>query len=113
MSRYQGKASIASVTRTGAENPPLELRRPIAAWQVAMSDGTHFYVDAGSGEVVARRTGWLRFYDFMWGLHIMDLQTREDSHNPVIVVFAALAALGSVLACVLMARRYVFPPGRR
>ena len=44
----------------------------------ADGDGTHFYVDAGSGEVVARRTRFWRVYDFMWGLHIMDLQGREE-----------------------------------
>src|SRR4029079_1221398 len=43
MSRYRGKAAIASVTRTGADNPPPDLRRPIPAWQVAISDGTRFY----------------------------------------------------------------------
>ena len=45
-----------SVTRTDPARPPLDLRRPIAAWQVAMDDGTHFYVDAAIGEIVARRT---------------------------------------------------------
>ena len=57
-----------------------------------MDDGTHFYVDAGSGEVVARRTRFWRVYDFMWGLHIMDLQGREDTHNPWVVGFALVAA---------------------
>jgi len=102
MSRYRGKAAIASVTRTGADNPPLDLRRPIPAWQVAMSDGTRFYVDAGSGEVVARRTGWWRFYDFMWGLHIMDLQGRENTNNPWVVSFAMLTLLTVLLALVLL-----------
>src|SRR5690606_29057188 len=72
MARYTGKASVAAVTRTNPADPPVDLRRPIAAWQIRMTDGTHFYVDAGSGDVVARRTSWWRFYDFMWGLHIMD-----------------------------------------
>ena len=52
-----------------------------------MGDGTHFYVDAGSGEIVAKRTGWWRFYDFMWGLHIMDPGGREDTHNPFVIGF--------------------------
>jgi len=102
MSRYRGKAAIASVTRTGADNPPLDLRRPIPAWQVAMSDGTRFYVDAGSGEVVARRTGWWRFYDFMWGLHIMDPADREDTHNPWVVTFALISLATVILALILL-----------
>ena len=32
----------------------------------------------------------------MWGLHIMDLQGREETNNPWIVTFAALS-LGMVL----------------
>ena len=67
-----------------------------------MNDGTHFYVDAGSGEIVARRTRFWRVYDFMWGLHIMDLQGREDTHNPWIVSFALLALVMVLLALVLL-----------
>jgi len=100
--RYAGKARIQSVTRTDADHPPLDLRRPIAAWQVRMTDGTHFYVDAGSGEVVARRTSWWRFYDLMWGLHIMDPQTREDTHNPWVIGFGLVALVTTLLALVML-----------
>ena len=94
--RYTGKAKIASVTRLGVGEAPIEYRGPSPTWQVRMSDQTNFYVDAGTGDVVAKRTSWWRFYDLMWGLHIMDLQGREDTHNPWIVSFAALS-LGMVL----------------
>jgi hypothetical protein len=100
--RYTGQARVESATRTDPEHPPIELRRPLAAWKVAMDDGTHFYVDAGSGEIVARRTGWWRFYDLMWGLHIMDLKTREDAHNPLTIGFAIAALAMSLLALVLL-----------
>ena len=102
MARYSGKAKVESVTRTDAKDPPLDLRRPIAAWQIRMSDGTHFYVDAGSGEIVARRTGWWRFYDLMWGLHIMDPAGREDTHNPFVIGFGLLALVSTVLAIILL-----------
>ena len=98
--RYTGKAKVQSATRTDPTAPPMELRRPIAAWRVAMDDGTHFYVDAGSGAIVARRTGWWRFYDLMWGLHIMDLKTREDAHNPLTIGFAIVALALSILAII-------------
>ena len=101
-SRYKGQASVSAVTRTSAEHPPLEFRRPVAAWAVQMSDGTRFYVDAGTGEVLARRTRWWRFYDWMWGLHIMDLDTREDTHNPWIVSFGIAALVTSLLALILL-----------
>ena len=100
--RYKGTAKVRSVTRTDAVNPPLDLRRPIATWKVTMSDSTNFYVDAGSGEIVARRTGWWRFYDFMFGLHIMDLKTREDTSNPLVISFGIAALVMSLLALVLL-----------
>ena len=56
-----------------------------------MDDGAHFYVDAASGQIVATRTRWWRFYDLMWGLHIMDLKTREDAHNPLVIGFGLIA----------------------
>ena len=100
--RYIGAASIASVARTDPDTPPLDLRRPIPAWQVAMDDGAHFYVDARSGEIVATRTRFWRFYDWMWGLHIMDLKTREDTHNPLIIGFAIVALLTTILALAML-----------
>ena len=96
MYRYTGKAKVKEVIRVDAGHPPLELRRPMDGWRVAMDDGTHFYVDGGSGEIIAKRTSWWRFYDFMWGLHIMDLRGREDTNNPWVISFALLA-LGMVL----------------
>ena len=67
-----------------------------------MSDSTHFYVDAGSGAIVATRTRFWRFYDWMWGLHIMDLQGRENTHNPWIVGFGILTLVTTVLALALL-----------
>ena len=67
-----------------------------------MSDGTYFYVDRWTGEIVARRTAWWRIYDFMWGLHIMDLQTREDAHNPWLIGFGIVAAVTTMLALILL-----------
>jgi len=100
--RYTGTARVRSAARTERDRPPIELRRPVAAWNVVMGDGTHFYVDAGSGAIVARRTGWWRFYDLMWGFHIMDLKTREDAHNPLTIGFAIVALAMSGLALALL-----------
>lgn len=100
--RYLGTAKVRAVSRTDPERPPVDFRRPGPAWQVAMDDGTHFYVDAGSGEVVARRTRWWRFYDLMWAFHIMDLETREDTHNPLTIGFGIAALVMALLALVLL-----------
>lgn len=100
--RYKGKARIAAVDRISAEAPPIDFRRKVAAWRVTMEDGTRFYLDNATGEILARRTRWWRFYDLMWGLHIMDLETREDAHNPLLIGFATVSLLTVLLALGLL-----------
>lgn len=101
MARYRGEARVVETSRVAADSPPLELRRAMNGWRIRMSDNTHFYVDGGSGEIVAKRTAWWRIYDFMWGLHIMDLQGREETNNPWVVTFSLLS-LGMVLLAMVM-----------
>ena len=69
---------------------------------VTMSDGVRFYLDAGSGELIATRTPFWRFYDFMWGLHIMDPGGREDSHNPFVIALGIITHATSLMAIVLL-----------
>ena len=90
-SRYTGTARIAAVDRITPAHRVVALRKGLDGWRVRMSDDTHFYVDRGSGEIVATRTRFWRFYDLMWGIHIMDLQWRDDPHNPWIVMLSAMA----------------------
>ena len=114
--RYTGQAKVQSVTRTSADNPPLDLRRPIDAWKIEMDDGTRFYVDSSTGQIAATRTRWWRFYDLMWGLHIMDPQTREDTHNPFVIGFGivalAMAVLGTIVLPMTIRRRKAASNGR-
>ena len=100
--RYAGKARISAIDRTAADSPPLDFRRKVAAWRVTMSDGTRFYLDSATGEILARRTRWWRFYDLMWGLHIMDLKTRDDAHNPLLIGFGVAALVTTLLALVML-----------
>jgi hypothetical protein len=67
-----------------------------------MSDGTRFYVSTATGEIVARRTAFWRFYDLMWGLHIMDLKTRENTNNPLVIGFGIAALIATILAILLL-----------
>jgi hypothetical protein len=101
LTRWRGEGTIAAVRRTSADDPPLDLRRPVAAWQVRMSDGTHVYVDAATGGILATRTRWWRVYDFMWGIHILDPRGREDTHHPVLMTLAALS-LGAIIIALLL-----------
>lgn len=98
----KGPGEVASVTRFAADANPLDLRRERPAWQVAYADGLHAYVDADTGELLALRTRWWRGYDFFWGLHIMDLQTREDTHHPLLVGFAGVSLVTVVLGFAML-----------
>ena len=100
--RYTGEARIKAIDRISADNPPIDLRRNIDSWRVTMSDGTRFYVNAATGEIVARRTPFWRIYDFMWGLHIMDLKTREDTSNPLIIGLGIITLVTTILAILLL-----------
>ncbi|MEO6153771.1 MAG: PepSY domain-containing protein [Croceibacterium sp.] len=104
-SAYTGIGTIETARYHPADEAPLDLRQNLNAWQVHFSDGTNVYIDDSTGEVLAFRTRWWRVYDVMWGLHIMDLQTREDTSHPILIAFAALAAVGSLIGCILLFRR--------
>lgn len=100
-----GGDNPTAVERFSAEETPFDFRRPVPSWRVTLEDGAHIYFDARTGEIAAVRTRFWRVFDFVWGLHIMDLQTREDTSHPLLIIFAALGAMGSLLGCVLMFRR--------
>lgn len=97
-SYYAGKARQTEVRHFGADANPLDLRKKRPSWQVNHADGTSIYIDSDTGSLLALRTDQWRIYDIMWGLHIMDLQTREDSHHPVLILFASLSLITLVLA---------------
>ena len=88
-----------------ADEPPFDFRRPVDVWRGEYEDGTRVYIGQQSGAVEAVRTPFWRLFDFMWGLHIMDLQTREDTSHPILIAFAALGAIGSLMGIVLLFRR--------
>lgn len=108
-----GGDKVTDVRATRAEDPPLDFRRPIAAWQISLADGTRVYVGRDSGEIAAVRTRWWRVFDFFWGLHIMDLQTREDTSHPLLIGFGALALVSTLLGLTLLFRRRKAAPRRR
>jgi hypothetical protein len=103
--RITGGDKVRSVTLFSAENAPFDFRRPVAAWQVALEDGTNVYVGRDTGQIEAVRTRWWRWFDFAWGLHIMDLSERDDTSHAILIIFAALSLTGALIGCVLMFRR--------
>ncbi len=103
--RITGGEAVERVTLFPADKTPFDFRRPLAAWQVRLADGTNVYVGRDTGEIEAVRTRWWRAFDLAWGLHIMDLSEREDTSHPVLIIFAALSLTGALIGCVLMFRR--------
>jgi uncharacterized iron-regulated membrane protein len=102
---YKGPTEVDKVTYFPSGKAPLDSRSEGPVWQTRFADGARVYVDATTGEVQSVRTDQWRLYDFMWGLHIMDPVTREDTHNPFVIVFSIAAIAGTLLGCILLFRR--------
>ena len=102
---YAGDETLESVTYFPADSAPGDLRGAVNSWQAHYSDGTNLYIESNTGQLLAVRTGWWRTYDFMWGLHIMNLEDRENAHHPILLIFATLSVFGALLGCALMFRR--------
>ena len=91
---YAGDAGAAVVELT--ETPHYEIRgRELPLWRVDTRDdlGTRIYVSPSTGEVVARRNNLWRVFDFVWMLHIMDYDERDDFNHPLLVFTAGTALL--------------------
>lgn len=102
---FAGSAKLTEIRRFAADDAPLDLRRARPSWQATFADGTHLYIDADTGEVLALRTKWWRAYDLMWGLHIMDPMGRENSSHWLLWLFGTLALVTSLIGTTLLFRR--------
>jgi len=67
-------------------------------------------VDARNGRIAAVRTGTWRFYDFVWGLHIMDWKNHENFNSPWLLGFAIGGLMLWIGGATLLALRW---PRRR
>ncbi|WP_444998042.1 hypothetical protein [Aliikangiella sp. IMCC44359] len=59
-------------------------------------DNLHLYVDGYSGEIMSMRTNKWRVFDFMWMLHVMDYETRDNFGHWVLRLFSFLAVVTSL-----------------
>jgi uncharacterized iron-regulated membrane protein len=86
---YSGSAPIRSVALLERDRPMEIQTRALPLWRVDFDDwlATSFYVDPDTGALVTRRHRFWRWFDFVWMLHIMDYDTREDMNNPLLRVF--------------------------
>jgi uncharacterized iron-regulated membrane protein len=59
------------------------------------------YVDAYSGQVTAIRSDAWRWWDFLWALHIMDYDDRDDIGTVLLKIFSVLAVLTAIAGIAL------------
>jgi len=93
---YTPDSPIEDVTLITETTSGSEYReRPLPAFRVTFDDplGTRLYVSVERGMVTARRNDRWRLFDFLWMLHIMDYQTRDNFNT---LLLQAVSALGLV-----------------
>ncbi len=97
--------SIAKLTYTGSEpiasaslitKIPGEIRgRKPPLWRVEFDQWNKptLYFSPTTGELITRRHELWRIFDFVWMMHIMDYETRDNMNNTVLRVFTWGAVL--------------------
>lgn len=78
------------------------LRPPMWRVDFADKDNTSFYLHPISGELQRVRSDIWRLFDFVWMLHIMDYDERDDFNHPLLVAFAASALLFTLTGVMLL-----------
>jgi hypothetical protein len=95
---YAGTAPVSGVSLLTADSvsPHHEFReQPLPAWAVRFGDdeGATAYVPVELGEVLRIRNNRWRVFDFLWMLHTMDYQGRDDFNNLLLRTFSILGLL--------------------
>lgn len=67
--------------------------KPLPAWAVTFENDLVVYVSAQTGQIGAFRTLKWRIFDFLWMLHTMDYQGRDDFNNYLIRGFSILGII--------------------
>ena len=85
------------------EDPPGEYRGGrLPVYRVIMDHPkqTNIYIDATTGQIMARRNKSWRIFDFFWMLHTMDYKGRDNFNHPLLTIASlfAIAASGTGLA---------------
>ncbi|MGZ9099902.1 MAG: PepSY domain-containing protein [Brevundimonas sp.] len=99
---YAGKGAPTAVRYFA--KPPRETGKETPVWRVDFNDAerTAFYVSPETAEVETRRSAVWRFYDFMWRLHILDLENGENFNHPLLIGVTALTLALLVTGLILL-----------
>jgi hypothetical protein len=87
---YAGEGSIRGIE--WVMKAPQEVgARPVPLWAVHYEEpgDTTLYFSPHTGDLVARRHNLWRWFDFLWMLHIMDYEERENVNNTLLRVASA------------------------
>lgn len=66
---------------------------PAYVIQMDTKNNLHIYIDAKSGEVLKYRTQKWRIFDFLWMMHTMDYEGRDNLNNWLLRAFSILGLL--------------------
>ncbi len=64
--------------------------KPLPAWAVTFENNLTVYLSAETGQIGAFRTTRWRIFDFLWMLHTMDFNGRDNINNYVLRGFSIL-----------------------
>jgi uncharacterized iron-regulated membrane protein len=111
-SRFHGDeklVGLALITDVPGEirgrKPPL-WRADFSGWNKPT-----LYISAATGELISRRHELWRVFDFVWMLHIMDYEERENVNNLLLRGFTLLALVTALSGAWLLF--FAFPRKRR
>ena len=65
------------------------------------ADSLNMYLHGFTGEIVSMRTSEWRIFDFLWMMHVMDYETRDNFNHFLLQFFASLAVLSSLSGLLL------------
>ncbi len=80
---------------------------PIYKISTDTKDDINIYVNSMTGDIAAIRSDSWRVWDFLWALHIMDYQDRDNINNLLLKFFSVLALISSVTGIILFFKRSV------
>lgn len=97
---YTGKDAIASAELITEIPGEIRGRKP-PLWRVEFDHWNRptLYFSPTTGELIIRRHELWRIFDFVWMLHIMDYDERENINNPLLRTFtwgAVMMALSGI-----------------
>ncbi|MCZ6504152.1 MAG: PepSY domain-containing protein [Gammaproteobacteria bacterium] len=94
VNKRTGIKSISAILVKDVE-PGSEYRGgDLPAWKIDIEDeNAAIYVSTASGKIRAVRTTSWRLFDFLWSLHIMDYEEREDFNHSLLIFMSTLGVI--------------------